>query len=154
LWYDGKDFVSEKWSAKTYCKRGVGAAKHQLRFHPEVKRVFSGNVLQVVENSPRIEPIEVQAQEPIAQAAKTSPGVEVDPLDDVSPECSNCFGDGYIEDEFGLIKFCQCEAEPKLSHQKTQRAIAPGGQKSPRQSLENFNSSSTFGLVQVFSTHH
>ena len=27
-------------------------------------------------------------------------------------------------------------------------------QKSPRQSLENFNSSSTFGVVQVFSTHH
>ena len=23
LWYDGKDFVFEKWSAKTYCKRGV-----------------------------------------------------------------------------------------------------------------------------------
>ena len=30
LWYDGKNFVSEKWSAKTYCKRGVGSAKHQL----------------------------------------------------------------------------------------------------------------------------
>src|SRR4028118_1674658 len=27
LWYDGKNFVFEKWSAKTYCKRGVGAAK-------------------------------------------------------------------------------------------------------------------------------
>src|SRR4028118_2184129 len=23
-WYDGKDFVFEKWSAKTYCRRGVG----------------------------------------------------------------------------------------------------------------------------------
>jgi hypothetical protein len=64
LWYDGKDFVFEKWSAKTYCKRGVGAAKHQLRSHPEVKR--AGNVLQAVENSPRVEvkPIEVQVQEP------------------------------------------------------------------------------------------
>ena len=39
LWYDGKNFVSEKWSAKTYCKRGVGSAKHQLRCHPEVKRL-------------------------------------------------------------------------------------------------------------------
>ena len=74
LWYDGKDFVLEKWSAKTYCKRGVGAAKHQLRSHPEVKRV--GNVLQVVENFPRVEPIEVQRQEPSALAAKTPPGVE------------------------------------------------------------------------------
>ena len=78
LWYDGKDFVFEQWSAKTYCKRGVGGAKHQLRAHPEVKRVFCslGNVLQVVENSPRVEQIEVQVQEPIAEAAETSPGVE------------------------------------------------------------------------------
>jgi hypothetical protein len=289
LWYDGQDFVCEKWSAKTYCKRGVGSAKHQLRCHPEVKRVFCsfGNVLQVVTNSPCVEPIEVQAQEPplepkfgrivypqpaqksiaqagktspavsveqvqevievqaqeppleskfgrivypqpaqksIAQAAKTSPavsveqvqeaitqaaenipGVEVDrvqepiietvetspavsveqvqeaievqaqeqpleskfgrivypqpaqksiaqeaetapsvevdraeepimetaktspgvDLDDELPECSNCFGDGYVEDEFGSVKFCPCETEPRLSHQRTQRAIAP-----------------------------
>jgi len=146
LWYDGKDFVFEKWSAKTYCRRGVGAAKHQLRFHPEVKG--AGNVLQVVENSPRVEvkPIEVQAQEPIeygritgylcrpkstakpiaqeviAQVAETSPCVD---LDDELPECSTCFGDGYVEDEFGFVKFCLCETGPKLSRQKTQSAIAP-----------------------------
>jgi hypothetical protein len=71
LWYDGKNFVSEKWSAKTYSKRGVGSAKHQLRFHPEVKRL--GN-LQVVKNSPPDQkPIEVQAQESIEPAVKTSP---------------------------------------------------------------------------------
>jgi hypothetical protein len=76
LWYDGKNFVCEKWSAKTYCKRGVGSAKHQLRCHPEVKRL--GN-LQVVENSPADQkPIEVQATEPIEPATKTSPGAEVD----------------------------------------------------------------------------
>ena len=76
LWYDGKNFVCEKWSAKTYCKRGVGSAKHQLRCHPEVKRL--GN-LQVVENSPADhKPIEVQATEPIEPAAKTSPGAQVD----------------------------------------------------------------------------
>jgi hypothetical protein len=169
LWYDGKDFVCEKWSAKTYCKRGVGAAKHQLRSHPEAKRVFCslGNVLQVVENSPRVEQIEVQAQEPpieskfgrivyprpaqvlLDQAAKTSPGVEVDRVseaivavaenppgvevdrvEDFLPECSNCFGDGYIEDEFGVVKFCQCN-EPKLSHQKTQSAIVPAAKNLP-----------------------
>ena len=76
MWYDGKNFVCEKWSAKTYCKRGVGAAKHQLRCHPEVKRL--GN-LQVVENSPADhKSIEVQATEPIKLAAETSPGVKVD----------------------------------------------------------------------------
>jgi len=235
LWYDGKDFVCEKWSAKTYCKRGVGAAKHQLRSHPEVKRVFCsfGNVLQVVTNSPCVEPIEVQsqeqpleskfgrivypqptqkliaqneearphldraesadihncrshpansdtdssgarteawgsqegdrvlavagnrqtgrgrvlpdqptelvavkpppgvevdrAQELIAQAAKTPPGVD---LDDELPECSNCFGEGYVEDEFGVVKFCPCETEPRLSHQRTQSAIASAAKNS------------------------
>ena len=76
LWYDGKNFVCEKWSAKTYCKRGVGSAKHQLRHHPEVKRL--GN-LQVVENSPADKKlIEVQATEPIEPVAKTSPGFKVD----------------------------------------------------------------------------
>jgi hypothetical protein len=119
LWYDGKDFVFEKWSAKTYCRRGVGAAKHQLRSHPEVKR--AGNVLQVVENSPRVE-VKPIAQEVIAQVTETSPGVD---LDDELPECNNCFGDGYVKDEFGFVKFCQCETEPRLSHQRTQRAIAP-----------------------------
>ncbi|TAG13224.1 MAG: hypothetical protein EAZ39_28830 [Oscillatoriales cyanobacterium] len=56
LWYDGKDFVLELWRAKTYCKRGVGPAKCQLRHHPEVKRVFNsfGTRLQVTENSPGV----------------------------------------------------------------------------------------------------
>jgi len=62
------------------------------------------------------------AQGAIVQVAKTLPGVD---LDDELPECNNCFGDGYVEDEFGFVKFCQCETEPRLSHQRTQRAIAP-----------------------------
>ena len=60
---------------------------------------------------------------PFVKAAENSPGVEVEPVQDLLPECSNCFGDGYVEDEFGRVKFCQCE--PKLSRQKTQSAIAP-----------------------------
>jgi len=109
----------------------------------------------------KLEPIEkVQAQEPIAKAAKIPPGVEwvdtepPDPNDyefreeyyerykdwaagaieieseqlDVLPECSYCFGDGYVEDEFGSIKFCQCQ--PKVSHKKTQSAIAPAAKTS------------------------
>jgi hypothetical protein len=88
------------------------------------------------------------AQEAIAQAAETSPGVEVDRalepimetveaspgvdlVEDELPGCSNCFGDGYVEDEFGFVKFCQCKTEPRLSHQRTQRAIAQAAQKSP-----------------------
>jgi len=59
---------------------------------------------------------------PVVKAAETFPGVD---LDDELPKCSNCFGDGYIEDEFGFIKFCQCDTEQKLSHKKTQRAIEP-----------------------------
>ena len=54
---------------------------------------------------------------------KTSPGVEVDQVEEPLPDCVVCFGDGYIEEEFARIKFCRCE--PKLSHQKTQRAIVP-----------------------------
>jgi hypothetical protein len=78
------------------------------------------------------------SQSAIAQAAKTSPGVEVDRaenlivgtvetspgvalVEDELPECSTCFGDGYVEDEFGFVKFCQCKTKPRLSHQKTQR---------------------------------
>jgi hypothetical protein len=90
--------------------------------------------------------IEVQAQEPpieskfgrivcpqpvqdlLEQAAKTPPGVEVDQ----SPECVECFGDGYFEDEWGLVKFCHCsDSEQKLSRQNAQRAIAPKAEKSP-----------------------
>jgi hypothetical protein len=72
FWYNGKDFVFEKWSAKTYCKRGVGAAKHQLRSHPEVKR--ARNVLEVVKNSPGVEVD--PALEPISQVAETSPAAD------------------------------------------------------------------------------
>ena len=56
-------------------------------------------------------------QEPIAQAAKTSPGV--DPVE-IEPECVECFDDGFVENESGFIKLCQCR-----SHQKAQSAIAP-----------------------------
>jgi len=66
-------------------------------------------------------PIRFEAQEPIRETVETSPGVD---LDDELPECSNCFGDGYVEDEFGSVKFCQCEIEPRLSRQRTERAIA------------------------------
>jgi hypothetical protein len=63
---------------------------------------------------------------PIAQATENSPGVKVEQVEDLLAECCECFGDGYIEDEFGLIKFCQCKtAEP--IREKTQRAIAPAG---------------------------
>ena len=63
---------------------------------------------------------------PLEQAAKTSPGVEVDPVEDQQfPECAECFDDGFVEDESGVIKLCQCGSEPKLSHQNAQRAIVP-----------------------------
>jgi hypothetical protein len=92
-------------------------------------------------------------QELIAQTAEISPGVDVDraqypvmetvevtsgvdPVDDELPGCCNCFGDGYVEDEFGFVKFCQCETEPKLSHQKTQRAIAQAAKNSPAVKLD------------------
>jgi hypothetical protein len=76
------------------------------------------------------------AQVPIVLAVKTSPGVEVDPVseaivpvaeyfpDNDAPKCSECFDDGFIQDEFGCVKTCQCN-EPKLSHKKTQSAIVP-----------------------------
>ncbi|MEG3955262.1 hypothetical protein [Microcoleus sp. herbarium2] len=85
-------------------------------------------------------PIRIEAQEPISQVAKTSPGVEVDlvhdPISRVAktspgvevdqlPECSHCFDHGYFEDESGLIKSCVCSSEPRLSRQNAQRAIVP-----------------------------
>ena len=76
---------------------------------------FDGNPLPVCSS--------LYSQESIEQATKTPPAVDVGSVEDLLPECSNCFGDGYIEDEFGSVKFCQCE--PKLSRQKTQSAIAP-----------------------------
>jgi hypothetical protein len=76
---------------------------------------------QAAKTSPGVEVDRVS--EAIVPVAENSPGVEVDRVEDFLPECSDCFGDGYIEEEFGVVKFCQCE--PKLSHQKTQSAIAP-----------------------------
>jgi hypothetical protein len=100
-------------------------------------------LLQLLEGSPAAsvdpvsEAIEVQAQEApleskfgrivypqpaqkaIVQAAEIFPGVDPD---DELPECTNCFGDSYVEDEFGVVNFCQCD---RTGHKKTQRAIAP-----------------------------
>ena len=69
------------------------------------------------------------SQSAIAQATENSPGVKVEQVEDLLPECCECFGDGYIEDEFGLLKYCSCNtAEP--IRKKTQRAIAPGAKNS------------------------
>jgi len=85
------------------------------------------------------------SQSAIAQAAETSPGVEFDPVPEAisqaaenppgvdpveGPHCVECFDDGFIEDESGFIKLCQC-CETKLSRQRTQREIAPAVEKSP-----------------------
>jgi hypothetical protein len=49
-----------------------------------------------------------------------------------APKCPECFDDRYIENEFGLITRChQCNKEPKLSRQKTQKAIVPVTKNSP-----------------------
>jgi len=102
-------------------------------------------IVQVAKTSPAASVVE-QAQGAIALAAQNSPGVEVDQL----PECVECFGDGYFEDEAGLIKSCQCSAsEPTLSRQMTQRAIVPASKNLPgscskttaHQLLELFKSS-------------
>jgi hypothetical protein len=80
-------------------------------------------IMETAKTSPGVEVD--RAQEPIMETVETSPGVD---LYDELPECSNCFGDGYVEDEFGFVKFCHCETgetEPILSHQRTQRAITP-----------------------------
>ncbi len=69
------------------------------------------------------------AQEPIVSVAENAPAVEVDPVENLLPDCVVCFGDGYIEDEFGCVKFCQCK--PKLSRQKTQSAIVPAAKNLP-----------------------
>jgi hypothetical protein len=43
-----------------------------------------------------------------------------------APKCSDCFDDGFFEDEWGLIKSCHCSVHnPILSCQKSQCAIAP-----------------------------
>ena len=78
-------------------------------------------IREMVEASPGVEAD--RAQEPVMETVETSPGVD---LNDELPECVECFGDGYFEDESGLIKFCHCsDAEPKLSRQNAQRAIVP-----------------------------
>ena len=101
----------------------------------------------VAENSPGVEVDQVQ--DAIKLAAKTATGVsrktstahqllelfkssahiiedspagENSPGNDL-PKCSKCFDDGYVEDEFGRVKLCQCE--PKLSHESVQSVIAP-----------------------------
>jgi hypothetical protein len=112
-------FVFDRWGDLVECPLCDGSRWKEI---PEGDRTGA-------ENSPAVEVD--QAREQIAQAAETFLGVEVDPLDDVSPPCCNCFGDGFIEDEFGLIKICQCETEPRLSHKKTQRAIAQAAKNSP-----------------------
>jgi hypothetical protein len=68
-----------------------------------------------------------QAQEPIAQLTETSPGVE----DDFSPECSECFDDKFIENQWGPIIPCPCCSEPKLSRESVQSAIAPAAKNLP-----------------------
>jgi hypothetical protein len=80
-------------------------------------------IIQVAKNSPGVDPgVDVdRAQEPIVQAAENTPGVE--PVEE--PNCVECFDDGFIEDESGFLRLCQCCNKPKLSDQKTQRAIAP-----------------------------
>jgi hypothetical protein len=66
-------------------------------------------------------------QPPIAPAAKNTPSV--DPVE--RPECVECFDDGFIEYESGFIRLCQSCNEPKLSHQRTQIAIAPAAKNLP-----------------------
>jgi hypothetical protein len=124
-------------------------------------RPAQGAIVPVAENSPAVEvdrvsePIVPAAKtspgvevdrvpEPIVPVAENPPGVEVDRvpepivpvaenfLDADAPKCSECFDDGFIEDEFGSVKICQCNNEPKLSRQKTQSAIAPAAENLPR----------------------
>jgi len=130
--------ISQNEEARPHFDRIEGANVHNLGFHPAKSDRDSGGaknealgsqegdrVLAVARDGEtgrgRVLPDQSiqlvnQAQEPIAG---------VDLIDDEFPECCNCFGDGYTENQFGSIKFCpQCKTEPILSHQKTQRAIA------------------------------
>jgi len=89
-----------------------------------------------------------QRQEPIAQVAKSPSGVEADQEDEL-PKCAECFDDGFLELESGFIRLCQSCNEPNLSREKTQRAIAPASKNLPgsrskttaHQLLELFKSS-------------
>ena len=82
-------------------------------------------IVQSVETSPTSE-VEL-AQGAIEQAAKNTPGV--DSVEE--PKCVECFDDGFIEEESGFIRHSQSCNEPKLSHQKTQSAIAPASKNLP-----------------------
>jgi hypothetical protein len=149
-----QDLIAQNEEARPHLDRIEGANVHNLGFHPaKSDRDSSGaktealgsqegdRVLAVARDCEtgqgRVLPdrsikLVNQAQEPIAPVPETSPGVDL--IDDELPECSNCFGDGYTEDEFGSIeycKFCQCKTEPRLSRQKTQRAILPMQETSP-----------------------
>jgi len=100
-------------------------------------------VIEKVEASPAAESEQVQeppleskfgrivypkpAQGAIVQVVENTPGV--DPVEE--PECFECFYDKFIEDGSGFIKLCQRCNEPKLSHQKTQCAIAPAAKNLP-----------------------
>jgi hypothetical protein len=94
----------------------------QQFLHPHEVSLCDPPVVKETETFPGVKTEVTVSESAIALAGKTPPGVD---LDDELPECSTCFGDGYVEDEFGFIKFCQCETEPKLSHEKTQRVIEP-----------------------------
>jgi hypothetical protein len=135
---------------RTLAQEAVLVSKLDSTVYP---KLAANPIMGTAETSPAAsveqvqEAIEVQAQEPpleskfgrivyprpaqetIAQTAETSPGVDL--VEDELPRCSNCFGDGYIEDEFGFVKFCQCETEPRLSHKRTQRAIEPATKNLP-----------------------
>ena len=99
-------------------------------------RPAQGAISPVAKTSPGVEVEQVQGA--ISQAVENSPGtvppteppVE-NPLND-APKCPECFDDGYIENEFGRITPChQCNKEPKLSRQKTQKAIVPAAKNLP-----------------------
>jgi len=110
----------------------------------EVDRV-SEAIIEAAETSPGVEVDRVS--EAIVAVAENPPGVEVDRVEDFLPECSNCFGDGYIEDEFGVVKFCQCNG-PKLSHQKTQSAIVRAAKNLPGSRSKTSTAHQLLGLFK------
>jgi hypothetical protein len=74
-------------------------------------RLAQKAIVQVAETSPGVE-VE-QAREPVIETVEISPGVEVESVEDLLSDCVMRFGDGYVEDEFGRVQFCQCE--PRVS---------------------------------------
>jgi hypothetical protein len=123
-----------------------------LEVSPAEVQAQESPIIETVEASPAADDVQAQerpieskfgrivsprpAQVLLEQAAKNPPGVKVDRVseaivlvaenfpDNDAPKCSEYFDDGFIEDEFGCVKICQCN-EPKLSHQKTHSAIVP-----------------------------